>query len=76
MFGINLSEPDVSAWTRVDVAVSRDDNDYQDRMLEMRAYCANQARAQWTYRAPMSRRDVFFLFEDDNDAVVFKLRYG
>ncbi len=76
MFGINLSEPDVSAWARVDVAVSRDDNDYQDRMLEMRAYCASQARAPWSYRAPMSRREVFFLFEDDNDAVWFKMRYG
>lgn len=76
MFGINLSEPDVSMWTRVDVAVSRDDEDYQERMLEMRGYCASQARAQWTYRAPMSQPEVFFLFENDNDAVWFKMRYG
>lgn len=67
------------AWppaSSIPIPMSPDDPDRPERIAEMHAYNAHNARGRWRMEAPKRGNEVIAHFEDDFDAVMFRLRFG
>lgn len=60
----------------IPIAVGRGDDDRHSRIAEMREFNVDSARGRWRVDVPGSKDEVTFHFEDDYDAVLFRLRFG
>lgn len=65
----------VAPWA-VDIKADRADDDWLERVDEMRGYCTAECIGRWRMAAPMGRPLLRFQFEKERDAMIFKLRFG
>lgn len=59
----------------VSLRLSRDDHDFQERLIEMRLFCQVNSRGRWNWSCPMSGDAARFEFENGLDALHFRMRF-
>jgi len=67
---------DFSVARTVSIPATRSDDDWDRRLVAVRTHCAESAIKRWRIRAPMSEPYIHADFEDDKEALFFKLRFG